>query len=44
MLDLITDLDSGALLLSEVRYNNVDYYMYRFTELSTAGEDKYQLL
>ena len=44
MFDLITDLDSGALLLSEVRYNNIDYYMYRFTELTTAGEDKYQLL
>lgn len=44
MFDLITDLDSGALVLSEVRYNNVDYYMYRYTELTTAGEDKYQLL
>ena len=43
MLDLIADLGS-TLVLSEVRYNNVDYYMYRFTELSTAGEDKYQLL
>ena len=44
MFDLITDLDSGALVLSEVRYNNVDYYMYRYTELTTAAEDKYQLL
>lgn len=44
MFDLITDLDSGALVLSEIRYNNVDYYMYRYTELTTAGEDKYQLL
>ena len=44
MFDLIADLDSGALVLSEVKYNNVDYYMYRFTELTTAGEDKYQLL
>ena len=43
MFDLIADLGS-TLVLSEVRYNNVDYYMYRFTELSTAGEDKYQLL
>ena len=42
-LDLITDLGS-TLVLSEVRYNNVDYYMYRYTELTTAGEDKYQLL
>ena len=42
--DLITDLDSGALVLSEVRYNNIDYYMYRYTELATAGKDKYQLL
>lgn len=44
MFDLITDLDRGALVLSEIRYNNVDYYMYRYTELTTAGEDKYQLL
>ena len=44
MFDLIADLDSGALVLSEVNYNNIDYYMYRFTELTTAGEDKYQLL
>lgn len=44
MFDLITDLDGSTLLLSEVRYNNVDYYMYRYTELTAAGEDKYQLL
>ena len=43
MFDLIADLGS-TLVLSEVRYNNVDYYMYRYTELTTAGEDKYQLL
>ena len=43
MFDLIADLGS-TLVLSEVRYNNVDYYMYRYTELSAAGEDKYQLL
>ena len=43
MFDLITDLGS-TLVLSEVRYNNVDYYMYRYTEVTTAGEDKYQLL
>ena len=34
----------ATIYLSEVKYNNVDYYMYRFTELTTAGEDKYQLL
>ena len=43
MFDLIADLGS-TLVLSEVRYNNVDYYMYRYTEVTTAGEDKYQLL
>ena len=44
MFDLITDLDAGALVLSEVRYNNVDYYMYRLTGVVTAGTGKYQLL
>lgn len=39
MFDLLPDLT-----LSTVTYNGINYYLYTFTELSTAGEDTYQFL